>query len=46
MTSLLFKHFLSFFTKLVPSGIFQSNHYLLILGGHGSHVILKAIKQA
>jgi len=42
----LFKEFLSFFTRLVPCGIFQSNCCLLILDGHGSHVILQAIDQA
>jgi hypothetical protein len=44
MTSFLFKEFLSFFKRLVPSGIFLSNCPLLILDGHGSHVSLKAIK--
>jgi hypothetical protein len=44
MTSFLFKEFLSFFKRLVPSGIFPSNCPLLILDGHGSHVSLKAIK--
>ncbi len=42
----LFKEFLSFFTRLVPCGIFQFNCCLLILDGHGSHVILHAIDQA
>jgi hypothetical protein len=32
----LFKEFLSFFTRLVPWGIIQSNCCLLILDGHGS----------
>ncbi len=32
----LFKEFISFFTRLVRSGISQYNHYLLILHGHGS----------
>jgi len=43
MTSFLFKEFLSFFKRSIPSGIFQSNQHLLILNGHGSHVTLKAI---
>jgi len=42
----LFKGFFSFFIKLVPGGISQSNHHLLILDGHGSHVILEAIEHA
>ncbi len=46
MTSFLFKEFVSFFKRLVLGGIFPSNHHLLILNGHGSHVSLKAIKQA
>jgi hypothetical protein len=46
MTIFLFKKFLSFFKKLVPSGISQTNCHLLILDGHGSHVTLKAIEQA
>ncbi len=36
----------SFFKRLVLGGISQTNCHLLILDGHGSHVILKAIKQA
>jgi hypothetical protein len=46
MTSFLFKEFLSFFKKLVPSGTSLNNYHLLTLDGHGSHVSLKAIKQA
>jgi len=46
MTSFLFKDFLSFFKRSIPSGISPSNHHLLILDGHGSHVSLKAIEQA
>jgi hypothetical protein len=41
----LFKVFFHFFIKLVLGGISQSNHHLLILDGHGSHV-LEAIKHA
>jgi hypothetical protein len=45
MISTLFKDF--FLGKnLVPMGIFQSNHHLLIIDGHGSHVSLEAIKHA
>jgi creatinine amidohydrolase/Fe(II)-dependent formamide hydrolase-like protein len=44
---LLFKEIISFFTRLVQSGISQSNHCLLIINGHGSsHVTLKKIKDA
>jgi hypothetical protein len=46
MTSFLFKEFLSFFKDYVQGGISQTNHHLLILDGHGSHVTLKAIEQA
>jgi hypothetical protein len=46
MTSFLLKEFVSFFKRLVLGDIFPSNHHLLILNGHGSHVSLKAIKQA
>jgi len=45
MTRFLFKEFLSFFKRLVPSGISPSNYHLLTLDGHGSHVNLKAIEQ-
>jgi hypothetical protein len=46
MASFLFKESLSFFKKIVLSGISQSNCHLLIMDGHGSHVMLKTIKQA
>ncbi len=42
-TYFMFKEFLSFFIKSIIIGISQSNHHLLILDGHGSHVILEAI---
>jgi hypothetical protein len=45
MTCYLFKQFLSFFIRLVLGSLFQHNRHLLILNGHGSHVILKAIEQ-
>ncbi len=45
MISFLFNIFLSFFTKSIHKGIFQTNKHLLILNGHGSHVTIKAIKQ-
>jgi len=45
MISTLFKDYF-FCKKLVPMGIFQSNHHLLITDGHGSHVSLEAIKHA
>jgi len=46
MTTFLFKEFLSFFNKLVPSGISQFKRHILILNSHGSHVTLEAIEQA
>jgi len=46
MTTFLFKEFLFFFKKCIPSGISITNRHLLILDGHGSHVTLEAIKQA
>jgi hypothetical protein len=46
MTTFLFKKFLSFFNKLIPSGVSFNNRHLLILDGHGSHVTLEAIKHA
>jgi len=42
----LFKEFLSFFKRSIPGGFSPINHHLLALYGHGSHVNLKAIKQA
>jgi hypothetical protein len=46
MTTFLFKKFLSFFKRCIPSGISITNKHLLILDGHGSHVTLEAIEQA
>jgi hypothetical protein len=43
MKTFLFKEFLSFFKRIVPSGIFPNNRHLLILDGLGSHVSLQAI---
>jgi len=37
---------LSFFKKSILEGIFPSNQHLLVLNGHGSHVMLKALEQA
>ncbi len=45
MKSFLFKEFLSFFKRSILGGIFPSNHHLLILDGHGSHVNLEVIEQ-
>jgi hypothetical protein len=45
MTSFMFKEFLSFFKRFLLGGISQTNHHLLILDGHGSHITLKTIKQ-
>jgi hypothetical protein len=44
MTSFLFKEFSSLFVRLVFKSIFQNNKHILILYGHGSHVILKSNK--
>jgi hypothetical protein len=45
MKAFLFKGFMSLFNNLVLSGISQSDRYLLILNGHGSHVTFKTIRQ-
>ncbi len=45
MTTFLFKEFLYFFNKSIPSGISFSNRHMLIVDAHGNHVTLKAIKQ-
>jgi hypothetical protein len=37
--------YLSFFKRSILGGIFQSNHHLLVLNKHDSHVTLEAIKQ-
>jgi IS4 transposase len=44
MTTFLFKEFLSFFKRSIPSGISITNRHLFILDGHGSHVALEAIE--
>jgi hypothetical protein len=46
MTTFLFKEFLFYFKSSIPGGISISNKHLLILDGHGSHVILETIEQA
>jgi hypothetical protein len=46
MIDFLFKEFMSFFKRSVPSGISLSNRHFLIIDGHGSHVTLEAIEQA
>jgi hypothetical protein len=46
MTTFMFQEFLIFFKRYVPFGIFEANLHLLILNGHKSHVIVKAILQA
>jgi hypothetical protein len=46
MTTSLFKEFLSFFKRFIPSGIFLTIRHLLILDGHGSHVTFEAIEPA
>jgi hypothetical protein len=42
----LFKEFLYFFNKSIPSGESFSNRHLVILDGHDNHVTLKTIEQA
>ncbi len=42
----LFKKFMFFFKRFIPSGISITNGHLLILDGHGSHVTLEVIEQA
>jgi hypothetical protein len=46
MTTFMFQEFLIFFKTYVSIGIFEANLHLLILNGHRSHVIVKAILQA
>jgi len=45
MTTFLFKQFLFFFKRFIPSGISLTNKHLFILNGHGFHVTLEAIEQ-
>jgi hypothetical protein len=45
MISYLFKEWLSLFSKSIPWGISQDNPHLLILDGHGSHVMIEAFEQ-
>ncbi len=45
MTSYLFKEWLSLFRKFIPWGISKNNPHLLILDGHGSHVMIEAFEQ-
>ncbi len=45
MITFLFKEFMSFLKRSIPSGISITNKHLLILDGHGSHVTLEAIEQ-
>ncbi len=45
MITFLFKEFLSFFKRFIPSGICITNRHLFILDGHGSHVTLEVIEQ-
>jgi hypothetical protein len=44
MTSFLFKEFIYIFKRFVLGDNFQTNHRVLILDGHCSHVILKALQ--
>jgi hypothetical protein len=43
--NLFFQGISVFSKRSIPSGISISNGHLLILDGHGSHVIIKAIEQ-
>jgi hypothetical protein len=45
MTTCLFKEFLSFFKRFIPSGISITNRHLFIFDGHGFNVTLEAIEQ-
>jgi len=45
MIAFLFKEFLSFFKRLVLSGVSLTNKHLSILDGHGSHLTLEVIEQ-
>jgi hypothetical protein len=44
-TSYLFKEWLSLFNKFIPWGISQDNPHLLILDGHGLHIMIEAFEQ-
>jgi len=46
MIAFLFKEFLSFFKRSIPSGVSLTNRHSLILNGHGSRVTLEAIEHA
>jgi len=39
----LFKKFLFFFKRFVPSAVSTTNWHLLVLNGHGSHVTLEVV---
>jgi hypothetical protein len=45
MTTFLFKEFVSFFKRFIPSGISLTNKHLFILDGHGFDVTLEVIGQ-
>jgi len=45
MTAFLFKEFLSFFKRCIPSEISITNKHLFILDGHGFHVTFETIEQ-
>jgi hypothetical protein len=46
MIFFLFKEFLTFFNKFVPSGVSLTNRCLLVLDGHDNYVTLNAIEHA
>jgi hypothetical protein len=45
MIFFLFKEFLSFYKKFIPSGISLTDQRLFVLDGHGNHVTLEIIEQ-
>jgi hypothetical protein len=44
MIDFLFKEFMSFFKRSIPSGISLINRHFFIIDGHGSHVTLETIE--
>jgi len=46
MTKELFLNWLFHFTAFVPGGVSPENKHLMILDGHGSHMVVQAIEEA
>jgi hypothetical protein len=44
--SLPFQAVVNFFLQICSMGVFQENRHLLILDGHGFHVIIQTFEQA